>query len=327
MTTLPANLDHPCYHDDEQARITFEAIRWPYGPVCPLCGEHEAVSEGNQKSMGAGWYWCGKCRKNFTVRVGTVMERSHIPMHKWVLGFRLYAGSKKGFSAHQLMRTVGLGSYRSAWFMAHRIREAMDGAADNGGPLGGEGKIIEADETRFGTKKPEEWRFTNELGWVKYKRREQMLVMTLVERGGRARSVKVEDLTKESLRDVLVVNASRKSALHTDELNAYTETGREFVSHQTVNHFAKEYSRRGPRGEKVTTNTVEGYFSIFKRGMSGIYQHCSEKHLPRYLSEFDFRYSNRAALGIDDAERSQRAIRGAVGRRLTYKQPRQRAHI
>jgi transposase-like protein len=261
MTTLPKNFDHPCYHDDEAARVQLEAIYWPYGPICPKCHKTETVAPYG-KSMGPGWYWCSACREKFTVRVGTVLERSHIALHKWMLGFRLYTSSKKGFSAHQLMRVLGLGSYRSAWFMAHRIREPMDGAADNGGPLGGEGKIVEADETRFGTKKPEEWRFVNGLGWVKYKRREQMLVMTLVERGGRARSVKVENLTSKSLRDVLVVNASRKSALHTDELNAYIEPGREFANHETVNHQAKEYSKRGKNGEKITTNTVEGYFSI-----------------------------------------------------------------
>ena len=157
----------------------------------------------------------------------------------------------------------------------------------------------------------------NGVGWVKTHRREQMLVMTLVERGGRARSVKVENLTSKSLRDVLVVNASRKCALHTDELSSYVEPGREFASHETVNHLAKQYSKRGRRGEKVTTNMVEGYFSIFKRGMTGVYQHCSEKHLPRYLSEYDFRYSNRIALGVDGTDR---AIKGAVGRRLTYRQ-------
>src|SRR5205823_7184207 len=169
MTTLPYNLDHPCYHDDEQARIMFEAIRWPYGPVCPYCGQQEHLSEGSQKSMGAGWHWCGKCRKNFTVRVGSVLERSHIPMHKWMLAFRLYGASKKGFSAHQLMRTLDLGSYRSAWFMAHRIREAMDGSADNGGPLGGPGKVVEADEAFIGRvgKKEEEWIFVNEFGWMR----------------------------------------------------------------------------------------------------------------------------------------------------------------
>jgi hypothetical protein len=244
-----------------------------------------------------------------------------------MLGFRLYASSKKGFSAHQLMRTVGLGSYRSAWFMAHRIREAMDGSTDHDdGPLGGEGKVIEADETRFGTKTREQWQFINGQGWVKTANREQMLIMTLVERGGRARSVKVEDLTSDTLRSVLVTHASRKSDLNTDEFSADREPGREFNRHERVNHSAKEYGRRTKDGRKVTTNTVEGFFSIFKRGMTGVYQHCSEKHIARYLSEFDFRYSNRVALGVDDTERTERAIKGAVGRRLTYRQPDLRAN-
>src|ERR1700730_17925501 len=318
MTTLPKNIDHPCYHDDTAARIALEAIFWPYGPTCPKCGKLDTVSEYG-KSMGPGWYWCTPCREKFTVRVGTVLERSHIALHKWMLGFRLYTASKKGFSAHQLMRTIGLGSYRSAWFMAHRIREAMDGSADSDGPLGGEGKVIEADETYYGTSNPAEWVFVNDYGWVRTKRREQMKVMTLVERGGRARSVKVENLTSDSLRAVLVTNASRKSILHTDEFTAYQAPGREFSDHETVNHAAKEYSRIGRRGRKVTTNTVEGYFSIFKRGMIGVYQHCSEKHLPRYLAEFDFRYSNRVALGVHDAERAELAYKGAIGRRLTYR--------
>jgi transposase-like protein len=326
MTTLPKNIDHPCYHDDNAARITLESIFWPYGPTCPACGKIDTVSVLGGKSMGPGWYWCAECRDKFTVRVGSVLERSHIPLHKWMLGFRFYASSKKGFSAHQLMRTIGLGSYRSAWFMAHRIREAMDGSTDHdAGPLGGEGKVDEADETRFGTKKREEWTFVNEIGWVKTARREQMLNMTLVERGGRARSVKVEDLTSDTLRSVLVTNASRKSTLNTDEFSAYREPGREFARHDTVNHAAKEYGRRTKDGRKITTNTVEGYFSIFKRGMIGVYQHCSEKHLSRYLSEFDFRYSNRIATGVDDTERTERAMKGAVGRRLTYRQPDQRA--
>jgi transposase-like protein len=325
MTTLPKNIDHPCYHDDNAARITLEAIFWPYGPTCPKCGKLDTVSQYG-KSMGPGWYWCSECREKFTVRVGSVLERSHIPLHKWMLGFRLYAASKKGFSAHQLMRTVGLGSYRSAWFMAHRIREAMDGSADNAGPLGGEGKIVEADEAYIGTAQKAKYVFVNDYGWVRTKRREQMKVMTLVERGGRARSVKVENLTSDTLRAVLVTNASRKSVLHTDEFTAYIAPGREFADHETVNHAAKEYSRTGRRGRKVTTNTVEGYFSIFKRGMIGVYQHCSEKHLPRYLAEFDFRYSNRVALGVHDAERAELAIKGAVGRRLTYRQPDQRTH-
>jgi transposase-like protein len=327
MTTLPLNLDHPCYHDDESARIMFESIRWPYGATCPHCGKLDTVSVLGGKSMGPGWYHCSECREKFTVRVGSVLERSHIAIHKWLLGFRLYAGSKKGFSAHQLMRTLGLGSYRSAWFMAHRIREAMDGSTDHDdGPLGGEGKVVEADETRFGTKERAQFTFVNGVGWVQTAPRQQMLVMTLVERGGRARSVKVEDLTSATLRNVLVTNVSRKSTLHTDEFGAYKEPGREFARHESVNHARKEYSRRAKDGRTVTSNSVEGYFSIFKRGMTGVYQHCSEKHLSRYLSEFDFRYSNRSALGVEDTERTERAIKGAIGRRLTYRPSGERAN-
>ena len=329
MTTLPKDYADPCYHNDDAARIALERIFWPYGPTCPTCGKIDTVTVYGQskgKSMGPGWYWCSECREKFTVRVGTVLERSHIPLHKWMLGFRYYTASKKGFSALQLQRMLGLGSYRSAWFMAHRIREAMDGSADSDGPLGGPGKIVEADETFIGVTKRPTWEFVNGIGWVRTSRGEKMKVMTLVERGGRARSIKVDDLTSDTLRGVLVTNASRKSVLHTDELSAYREPGREYADHETVNHSAKEYSRKGRGGRKVTTNTVEGYFSVFKRGMIGVYQHCSEKHLQRYLNEFDFRYSNRATLGVDDTERAERAIKGAAGRRLTYRQPDKRAH-
>jgi transposase-like protein len=170
MTTLPADLTHSCYHDDDAARVMFESTRWPSGPFCPFCGTFDDVSPFGGKSMGPGWYWCSKCRDKFTVRVGTVLERSHIALHKWLIGFRLYASSKKGFSAHQLMRTLGLGSYRSAWFMAHRIREAMKDTDPT--PLGGEGKTIEADETFYGCKEdaPDQegtWVFHNKLGWVR----------------------------------------------------------------------------------------------------------------------------------------------------------------
>jgi transposase-like protein len=318
MTILPTNLDDPCYHDDNAARIMFEAIRWPQGPACPKCAKIDTVATLGGESMGPGWYWCNACRFKFTVRVGSVLERSHIAMHKWMLGFRLYASSKKGFSAHQLMRTVDLGSYRSAWFMAHRIREAMDGA-DQGRPLGGEGKIVEADETYFGVSSRElGWRFVNGVGWIR-ERIEKMKVLSVVERGGRVRSVRLDEITADSVRPFLAVNISRRSTLATDEATWYTDAGKEFPEHLTVVHRRKEYGRG-----RASTNTVEGYFSIFKRGMKGVYQHCAEKHLHRYLSEFDFRYSNRVRLGVHDAERTQRAIRGAEGRRLYYRQPRRR---
>jgi transposase-like protein len=316
MTILPTNLDDPCYHDDDAARAMFEAIRWPVGPTCPSCAKIDTVAPLGGESMGAGWYWCNACRLKFTVRVGSVLGRSHIPLHKWMLGFRLYASSKKGFSAHQLMRTVDLGSYRSAWFMAHRIREAMDGA-DDGPPLGGEGKIVEADETYIGVASRDlGWRFVNGVGWLR-ERTEKMKVLTMVERGGRSRSVRLDNITADDIRPHLAVNVSRRSTLATDEATWYIEAGQEFPEHLTVAHRRKEYGRG-----RASTNTVEGFFSIFKRGMKGIYQHCSEKHLHRYLAEFDFRYSNRVRVGVHDAERTQRAIRGADGRRLYYRQPR-----
>jgi transposase-like protein len=297
----------------------FEAIRWPQGATCPKCGKVDTVAPLGGESMGPGWYWCSPCRFKFTVRVGSVLERSHIPLHKWMIGFRLYASSKKGFSAHQLMRTVNVGSYKTAWFMAHRIREAMDGA-DQGPPLGGENKIVEADETFFGVKARDvSWRYVNGVGWIREKI-DRMIVLTLVERGGRSRSFSIDSTTIADIAPYVEANVSRRSTLATDEGPWYIEVGREFPEHLTVVHSRKEYGRG-----RASTNTVEGFFSIFKRGMKGVYQHCSEKHLHRYLSEFDFRYSNRVRLGVNDAERAQRAIKGADGRRLYYRQPRSRA--
>lgn len=306
---VPIEVSHPAYTSEEAARQYIEAIRWPDGVYCPFCGTQDAVKALGGKSMGPGWYHCGECRKKFTVRVGTVFERSHILLHKWLLGFRLYCGSKKGFSAHQLHRTLNI-TYRSAWFMAHRIREAM--RDDRPGPLGGEGKVIEADETFIG---PPVWVFENDRGWIQkntvdHKRK----VLTLVERHGRARSFKVESLKSDDVRRVLLQNASTESRLHTDEAYHYRKPGLEFAAHERVNHSEQEYAR----GD-VTTNTVEGFFSIFKRGMKGVYHHCGEQHLQRYLTEFDFRYSNRSAMGIEDAERTTLAIKGAEGKRLTYR--------
>ena len=204
MTNLPTQLSHPCYHDDEAARITFEAIRWPDGPFCPHCGAFDTVAPLGGESMGPGWYWCGKCREKFTVRVGSVLERSHIPMHKWLLAFRLMAESKKGISAHQLHRSLGI-AYRSAWFMAHRIRLAMDDKAPNA--LGGEGKFVEADETYVGGKA------RNRKG----KTPKKEAVFTLVERDGAARSFHVPNVTGKTLRPIIVSVASRKSHFRTDE--------------------------------------------------------------------------------------------------------------
>ena len=298
------DLSNPIYTDENAARAHLEAIRWPDGPLCPYCGVMEESKKLGGQSMGDGWYHCAACRKKYTVRVGTVYERSHVPLHKWVLATHLLCASKKGMSAHQLHRMLGV-TYKTAWFMAHRIRESMIDTTS--GPLGGEGKTIEADETYIGKSSDADAYEGKFSGGSAGKR----IVVALVERGGRSKAVHAKDLTHKTIREILVTNSDRKSALHTDERNVYPSIGKEYASHKTVNHSQKEYAR-GP----VTTNTVEGYFAIFKRGMKGVYQHCGEQHLQRYLNEFDFRYSNRA---ITDFDRATIAHKGAEGKRLTYR--------
>ncbi len=311
---MSTNLTDPIFHNEEAARAHFEAIRWPEGkPVCPHCGTVGENTLVKGKSHRPGMYQCNACLKPFTVTVGSVMEASHLPLTKWALAFHLMASSKKGVSAHQLMRMLGLGSYRTAWFLAHRVREAM--ADRDPEPLGGKGKTVEVDETYIG--KPD-MVFVNGKGWV-HKRgtSTKRKVLTMVERGGRAVSVKVEDLTIPTIKRVLGAHVVLDSTLNTDEAQFYKKPGKNFFAHEAVNHGSGEYAR----GE-TTTNTVEGFFGIFKRGMVGVYQHCGEQHLQAYLHEFDFRYSNRAALGVNDTERADRAIKGAAGKRLTYQQPR-----
>lgn len=296
-------LTDPIFTDETAARKHLEAIRWPEGPVCPYCGVIDQVKALGGESMGDGWYHCGACRKKFTVRVGSVYERSHIPLHKWVLATHLMAASKKGISAHQLHRMLGI-TYKSAWFMAHRIREAMSPMAGLP-PMGGAGKVVEADETCIG-RKP---------GAVKKTGHgHKMTVVTLVERGGKARSFHVDRATIATVKPILHQNISRESDLMTDTAGIYLKMEMGFASHEMVNHAEDEYVRGNAH-----TNTIEGFFSVFKRGMKGVYQHCSEKHLQRYLNEFDFRYSNRAALKIDDAMRAEKAMKGAEGKRLTYR--------
>lgn len=308
------NLTDPIFTNEDAARAYFEAIRWPDGkPVCPHCGVVDQATRVQGRSHRPGLFACRACREHFTVTVGSVMESSHVPLHKWALGFHLMASSKKGISAHQLMRNLGLGSYRTAWFMAHRIREAM--FVEDPEPFGGKDKVVEVDETFIG--KPEST-FVNGKGWQgKRGTATKRKVITLVERGGRAKSIKVDDLDAKTIRKVLFNNIVLDSRLHTDEAHHYRKPGEEFAAHERVCHSDGEYAR----GD-VTTNTVEGFFGIFKRGMKGVYQHCGEQHLQAYLNEFDFRYSNRVALGVDDTERSRRAIKGAEGKRLTYHQPR-----
>jgi transposase-like protein len=303
-------LNEPQHQNDEAARTWFEKMRWPDGVVCPHCG---TLGTAYARSK-PGLYRCAEreCRKDFTVTTKSVMQSSHIPLRLWAQAFTLLCSSKKGMSAHQIHRTLKI-TYKSAWFLCHRIRLAMK----SGGlePLGGEGKIIESDEIYWGPKDVD----TNPA--MKRRRRGKpgpggkARIMTLVERGGRARSVHVSDLTNKTMQNILLANADRKSRLMTDE-GTSPSIGLLFASHETVKHSAYEYAR----GD-VTTNTVEGYFGVFKRGMRGTYQHCKEKHLHRYLSEFDFRYNYRMKLGYNDGDRAALAAKNAAGKRLTYRQP------
>jgi transposase-like protein len=297
----------PHFRDDEAARKFLEGILWPDGPVCPHCG----VIGRAYETKRAGVYRCAEkeCRKDFTATMKTVMERSHIALHKWLQGFHMMASSKKGVSAHQLHRTLCI-TYRSAWFMEHRIREAM--RAGGLAPMGGPGTIVEIDETFIGNKAdmPKRRGFAH-----------KHAVLSLVERGGKVRSFHVACTSAAHLVPILRANIAKETAVMTDEAGQYAHLGKEFASHEFVNHSAGEYGR----GD-VHTNTLEGYYSIFKRGMKGTYQHCSEKHLHRYVAEFDFRYSNRSKLGIEDVERSEKAISGAAGKRLYYQEPREAAH-
>lgn len=313
---LPIELSHPCYHDDEAARTFLESVLWPDGPYCPFCGSPDRVYAVTTppKAKGGGWHRCSVCRKRFTVRVNTIFHRSHVPLHKWLLGFRMMAGSKKGFSAHQLHRTLRV-DYKTAWFMEHRIRECMD--EDSQGPIGGEGKTVEADETYIVKQRGRARSvYTNDRGWQKVRDRREIAVFALVERGGPARVIPIDSASTNDLHTALKKHADAKSALMTDEWRGYRLPGRRFASHETVTHSQEEWTR-GEAG----TQAVENFFSVFKRGMRGTYQHCSEKHLARYLHEFAFRHSHRSALGVEDCERATLAIQGAPGKRLLYKLP------
>lgn len=299
------DLTNPIFRNEEKARSHLEALRWPNGPFCPHCGEAENVVRLEGESHRAGLLQCNSCRGHFSVTVGTVLERSHIPLHKWLLAFHLMAASKKGISAHQLHRMLGI-TYKSAWFMAHRIREAM-APTDGEPPIGGEGKTVEADETFIGKRKGVK-KFPGS-GGAAHKR----AVLSLVERGGKMRSFTLGgNPNAYEIRGIIADHVDPKSTLHTDGAQYYKGVA---MQKQAVDHSAGEYVR----GD-VHTNTVEGVFSIFKRGMIGTYQHCGEQHLQRYLAEFDFRQNNRAKLGVTDDMRAAKAVQGITGKRLTYRQ-------
>jgi transposase-like protein len=313
----------PRFQNEDAAREHLESLHWPDGPFCPHCGSVNATRLPPQKGrktkahpegvIRKGVVQCNDCRQQYTVTVGTVFESSKVPLHKWLLANHMLVCSKKGVSGHQMARMLGV-TYKTAWFMMHRIREAMKDS--HPGTMGGFGETIEADETYVGGK------ISNRSN----KQRRQMRavpdrigpfrdkhpVVALVERGGRVRSFHVAKVTGETLRSILVTNADRGSWLMTDEHSGYTTVGREFTGHGVVVHSKGEYGRKGV----FHTNTVEGYFSLLKRGIVGVYHHVSENHLHRYCAEFDFRYNTRK---LNDFERAEMSLIGAVGKRLTYR--------
>jgi transposase-like protein len=305
------DLQNPIFTNEDAARAALEAVRWPNGPVCPHCEATDRLVkvEGTKKTHRPGLYYCNHCQGQFTATIGTVFERSKIPLSKWWLASHLMGSSKKGISAHQLHRMLGI-TYKSAWFMAHRLREAMTDT--NPSPIGGSGKIIEADESFVGGKEGNKHRIKRKLKGRGYDGKD--MVFSLVERGGKARSFHVPSVSVKELRPILFANADPKSALMTDEGHGLSMVDKEFARREMVRHSKGEYVR----GD-IHTNTVEGFFSIFKRGVMGTYHHVSTQHLKRYLAEFDFRYTNRASVGVNDAERAHRLVKGIIGKRLTYR--------
>jgi transposase-like protein len=288
------------FHDEAAAYEVLEATLWPHGPVCPKCGGMDRIT--SVKGGRIGLYRCGPCKRQFTVKVGTVFEASHVALNLWLQAVYLMCSSKKGISSHQLMRILDV-QYKTAWFMTHRIREAM--TAGSLPPLGGLGETVEIDETFIGKKEGEPVR----RGYA-----HKHAVLTLVQRGGSARSFHVDGTKASDLLPIIKANVLPGTRVMTDEAGQYAHLSKHFTKHDFVRHSAGEYGR----GE-THTNTVEGFYSVFKRGMKGVYQHCKAKHLHRYVAEFDFRYNNRIKLGVDDAQRTATALIGIRGKRLMYR--------
>jgi len=307
---MQSALNAPHLRDEAAAFAYVEAKLWPHGPVCPHCGLVGEATRAQGKTTRIGLWNCRPCRKPFTVRIGTIFESSHVPLHIWLQVIYLVCSSKKGISTRQIQRTIG-GSMKTAWFLGHRIREAMsDGGLD---PFGGGGGDVEADETFIG----------HDGNYSAAGGRNMNAVLSFVDRDtGRLRSMVIDNITSNAVTKAVVANVAPDTRLITDSAKAYRRVGAVMADHQSVNHSVGEYVRKDD--ETVHTNTVEGTFSIFKRGMRGIYQHCTKKHLHRYLAEFDFRYSNRIRLGIDDKRRADIALAGFTGKRLTYETVSQR---
>ncbi len=311
---MSANLQNPIFTNEIKAREHLETVRWPDGPYCPHCGnsdqERIARVEGEKQSHRPGLFYCNECKGQFTVTVGTVFERSKLPLSKWWLAMHLMAASKKGMSSHQLSRMLGI-SYKSTWFMMHRIREAM--RSKNSAPMGGGGQQVQADETYYGNTSK------RAKGYKKGHLNKSSVVALVDPHTGEARAFDVKNAHAGNVREILVKNASRRSTLVTDESRLYTYTGKEYAAHETVIHAGREYVNK----DGYTTNNVENFFGIFKKGMVGTYHFCGEQHLQRYLDEFSFRYSNRSGLGVGDVARAELIAKGAEGKRLTYRRPNQ----
>lgn len=302
-------LSAPHFVNEEAALAYVEAWLWPNGPVCPSCGETSRVGRLAGKTTRPGLCKCYACQKPFTVKMGTVFEDTHAPLRLWLQAIYLMCSSKKGISTRQLQRTLGVGM-KTAWHMGHRIRLAMGPSAD-ASPIGGAGKVVEADETYL--LKADGKRKHPGAGGYGHK----MKVLSLTERGGNIRSKRIENATSAEIKGMIRENVHPDSILHTDGAPAY-KFPTMVADHESVDH-ATQYVRKGKHGHKVHTNTLEGFFSVFKRGIVGVYQHVEQQHLDRYLAEFDFRQNTRAKLGIDDVSRAAIALQGTKGKRLTYR--------
>jgi transposase-like protein len=307
----PAVFQDPVFHDEDKAREALEAELWPNGPACPHCGNVEQAKIGKVqgKSHRPGLYWCHECEGQLTVTVGTVLERSKIPLTKWWMAAHLFNSGKNGVSAHEIHRSLGV-TYKTAWFMMHRLREAMNELQST--PMGGKGQSVQADETYYGNTSRRSKSYKKGL-------RHKQGVLALVQPKGRVRAFHLKPANLNNVRDVLLANVNPASELHTDESPLYPETGKQFAAHKRVKHGWRKHHGKyvGPDGE--TTNAVENFFGNFKRSMKGTYRFCSEQHLRRYLSEFEFRHNHRVGLGYTDGERTARALKGIAGKRLTYR--------